>query len=109
MIVDAHLHIWQVTSHFPDPGATIVSPLSEVPFTLLLEYMEEHTVDKAVLVQPIYPWEDNSYVADCAARDPDRFAAVCVVDPRQPDADNQLAYWVRERGCKGLRLRAAVP
>lgn len=74
-----------------------------------MEYMAEHQVERAVLVQPLYPGEDNSYVADSAAAAPDRFAAVCVVDPRQPGAEHRLDYWVRERGCKGLRLRPRIP
>lgn len=105
MRVDAHLHVWRAIPNHPNPAATAVSPQSDVPIELLNEYMIEYGVDRAVLVQPTYPGEDNSYVADCAAAKPDRFAAVCVVDPRIVGAEDRLAYWVRERGCKGLRLR----
>jgi L-fuconolactonase len=105
VIVDAHLHVWQAMPTYPNPAGTIVSPLSDVPVELLMEYMTEHGVDRAVLVQPMYPGEDNSYVANCAAAQPDRFKAVCVVDPREPGAADRLEYWVREHGCKGLRLR----
>ncbi len=66
-------------------------------------------MDRAVLIQPMFPAEDNSYVADCAAQQPDRFAAVCVVDPRREGAADRLDYWVRERGCRGLRLRPRNP
>jgi predicted TIM-barrel fold metal-dependent hydrolase len=93
----------------PHPAGTAVSPTSDVPVELLLEYMDEHQVERAALVQPMYPGEDNSYIADCAAAQPDRFTAVCVVDPRSPGADERLEYWVRERGCKGLRLRPRFP
>lgn len=109
MIVDAHLHIWRAVPAHPHPDMTIVSPVSDVPVELLNEYMNEHQVERAVLVQPLYPGEDNRYVADTAAAMPERFAAVCVVDPRRPEAPNRLEYWVRERGCKGLRLRPRVP
>jgi predicted TIM-barrel fold metal-dependent hydrolase len=109
MIVDAHLHIWRRDTTYPNPTQTIVSPFSDIPVELLKEYMLEHGVDRAVLVQPLYPGKDNSYVADCAQAEPDRFAAVCIVDPNQPDAPKKLAYWVNERGCKGLRLRPALP
>jgi L-fuconolactonase len=90
---------------FPDTGFTAVSPHSDVPLELLRDYMDEHGVDRAVIVQPMYPGEDNSYIADCAAAQPERFTAVCVVDPRLPGAEDRLDYWMRERGCKGLRLR----
>jgi predicted TIM-barrel fold metal-dependent hydrolase len=52
--------------------------------------------------------EDNSYVAECAREQPERFAAVCVVDPRVPGAENRLEHWVVEKGCRGLRLRPRV-
>src|SRR5688500_5414237 len=105
MIVDSHVHIWRALPGHPEPGVTIVSPASEVPLELFHEYVAEHAVDRAVLVQPIYPGEDDSYVADAAARQPDCLAAVCVVGPRAPAAPQRLAYWVTERGCRGLRLR----
>lgn len=70
--------------------------------------MDEYGVDRAVLVQPLYPGEDNSYVADCARAEPERFAAACVVDPRELGAEDRLEYWARERGCRGLRLRPGV-
>ena len=107
MKVDAHVHVWQSAPHFPDPRATIVSPMSEVPVELLRNYLDEHGIDRAVLVQPVYPGEDNAFVANCAAADPDRFVAVCVIDPRGPNAPDRLEYWARERGCRGLRMSVA--
>jgi predicted TIM-barrel fold metal-dependent hydrolase len=107
MIVDAHVHIWKKDPRFPDPSVTIMSPASDIPLELLRRYMDEHGVGRAVLVQPMYPGEDNSLVADAARADPDRFAAVCVVDPRLPEAPDRLEHWVKERGCRGLRLRPA--
>ena len=47
---------------------------------------------------------DNSYVADAAARHPDRCVAVCIVDATAPDAADKLSYWVKDRGVKGLRV-----
>jgi predicted TIM-barrel fold metal-dependent hydrolase len=105
MLIDAHTHVWHPMPDYPDLGATIVSPLADVPIELLDQYLDEHGVERAVLVQPMYPGEDNSYVADCAAARPDRYAAVCVVDPDRPGAAERLEYWVSERGCRGLRLR----
>jgi L-fuconolactonase len=108
MIVDAHLHVWRGTTSFDTknaPVTTSVSATSDVPVELLLDYMDEHGVERAVLVQPMYPGEDNSYVADCAAAMPDKLAAVAIIDPRIGGAEDRLEYWVKERGCKGLRLR----
>lgn len=108
MIVDAHLHIWRPAPDYPTPGQTHISPHADVPVELLAEYMAEHGVDRAVLVQPLFPGEDNSYVAACAAAEPDKYAAVCVVDPRKLGAADRLEYWAKERGCKGLRLRPRI-
>ena len=100
MVVDAHAHVWKADPTYPNPSATIMSPTSDVPVDILRHYMDEHGVGRAVLVQPMYPGEDNSLVADAARAEPERFAAVAVVDPRKPDL---LEYCVRERGCRGLR------
>ncbi|MSP14403.1 MAG: amidohydrolase [Chloroflexi bacterium] len=108
MIIDAHLHVWRPTPILPHPE-TVVSPYCDIPIELFQEYMAEHGIDRAVLVQPIYAGEDNSYVANCAAARPERFAAVCVVDPRVPGAPDRLTYWVQQHGCKGLRLRPRNP
>ncbi|MBC7810780.1 MAG: amidohydrolase [Burkholderiales bacterium] len=108
MIVDAHLHVWRAAPNYDAktaPVTTAVSSTSDVPVELLLEYMDEYGVDRAALVQPMFPGEDNSYVADSAAANPERFTAVCIIDPRTPGTEDRLEYWVRERGCKGLRLR----
>ncbi len=109
MIIDAHVHIWRATADYPKPNATIVSPFSDVPIELLADYMAEYGIDRAVLIQPLFPGFDNSYVADCAAANPQKYAAVCVVDTSQPDAADRLDYWVTERGCRGLRLRPNMP
>lgn len=109
MVIDAHLHVWRAAPDHPDPSATIVSPYSDVPVEVLRQYMGEYGVEKAVLVQPLYPGEDNSYVADCAAAAPSHLVAVCYVDPRREGAAETLRYWVKERGCRGLRLRPNVP
>lgn len=108
MTIDAHLHVWRATTTYPNPSVTHVSPFSDVPLELLKEYMDEYDIAGAVLVQPLFPGSDNSYVADCAANEPNKFAAVCVVDPRLPDAAEQLRYWAEERGCRGIRLRPRI-
>ena len=109
MIIDAHLHLWRADPDYPNQQATAMSPASDVPLQLLEQYMAEFSVDRAVIVQPIYPGEDNSYVADTAAANPDKYTAVCVVDPRHADAATRLQHWVEQRGCRGLRLRPVVP
>jgi len=108
MLIDSHAHIWRPVSPGTTPISTIVSCDADISVELVHKVLDLHGVDRAVLVQPVFPGEDNSYVADAAAREPEKFAAVCVVDPRKPDAVERLEYWVTERGCRGLRLRPKV-
>ena len=108
-MIDAHLHVWKADPTFPDPAATTVSSASDAPVELLEQYMEEFAVERAVIVQPLYPGEDNSYVTEVTQAQPEKFAAVVVVDPRRPEAANSLERWVKDSGAKGLRLRPGVP
>ncbi|MEO1994297.1 MAG: amidohydrolase family protein, partial [Planctomycetaceae bacterium] len=85
-----------------------VSPAANIPLELLHNDMQEYGVDRAVIVQPIYPGEDNLLISDSAALDPEHLASVCVVDPRQNDAPARLEHWVRNHGCRGLRLRPRI-
>lgn len=107
-VVDAHAHVWHAVPDYSNPAATIVSPVSDVPAALLREYMDEHGVDRAVLVQPICAGMDNSYIAEVVAENPERFAAVCVVDPVSPAAVEDLEFWAGQ-GCRGVRLRPRKP
>lgn len=109
MIIDAHLHLWKSDPNYPDQQSTTVSPACDIPESLLRDYMEEFGVHRAVLVQPMYPGEDNSLIADVANAQPDRYKAVCVVDPTQAGAEDRLSYWVEEKNCRGLRLRPVFP
>lgn len=105
-IVDAHLHVWDETAAGKDPGPMRMSysPQSPAPLELLRDYMEEAGVDRAVFVQPWFHHWDNAYIAAARQCDPDRFRAVCVIDPRGPAAPKALAEW-RARGVTGIRLR----
>lgn len=71
----------------------------------LVQLMDASGVHRAALVQPYAVYQyDNSYIADSASRYPDRLVAVGIVDMDAPDAAARLAYWVRERGIRGVRL-----
>jgi predicted TIM-barrel fold metal-dependent hydrolase len=107
-MIDAHAHVWRATDE-PASPRTIVSSTCDVPVELLDQYLTEYGLERAVLVQPAFLGEQNDYVADWARRLPQRFAAVCVVDPRLPDAADRLRYWVDERGCRGVRFRPRLP
>lgn len=106
MIIDAHLHVWDGTAAGKDAGPMAVgySAQATASVELFLDYMDEAGVARAVFVQPwFYHW-DNEYMTRCLERFPDRFRAVCVIDPRGPGAPAALRAW-RARGVTGIRLR----
>jgi L-fuconolactonase len=94
MIVDAHAHLWKAVESTAD---TIVNSRCDIPASLLRTYLDEHGVDRAVLVQPMYPGEDNSLILDVARAEPERFAAVVVA--HSPESLARCA------GARGLRVR----
>lgn len=105
-LIDSHLHVWDTSAAGKDPGPFPVgySPQSQAPVELFLDYMDEAGVERAVFVQPWFHHWDNSYIASCLQRFPDRFRGVCVIDPRGPGAPRALREW-RARGFTGIRLR----
>ena len=107
MIVDTHVHIWEMPPVAPvGPTAPRLSavPTESGTAELLLEDMDAHGVDWTVLVQTSWSTWDNGYVADCARKYPDRFVAHGLVDPIDPDNAATAAYWMDERGMVGFRF-----
>ncbi len=108
MIVDTHVHIVAADQQrYPRQlgHAGISSWVHDLPIEEMLRHMDETGIDRAVLSQAFGVYRgDNSYVADSVARYPERFAAVCVVDPPQDDVPQRVNYWVRQRGLHGLRM-----
>src|SRR6185369_6982156 len=117
MIVDTHTHVIspdearyplkphgvdpRIHSNAPNaPGARPAPWYREVPVSAerLLDLMASASVDRAVLVQAMGAYaDDNSYATDSAARFPDRFASVVIVDVAgDPDAAGTLRRWVQE-------------
>src|ERR1700684_3663943 len=101
MMVESQCHIMAEAqakyprAHGPNPPAW-VRDLSGEDF---LRLIIEAGVERAILVQAFGAYRyDNNYVADAAARFPDRFVAVGIVDVVAPDAADKLTYWVKERG-----------
>ncbi len=108
MIIDAHLHVWTddyAKYPFSDGRQAAEAGTAE----LLVETMETHGVDKAVIVQPIHYLYDNLYVADSLKRYPGKFAAIGLVDRHAPDAAEKLERLVTEQGFAGLRMHLGRP
>jgi predicted TIM-barrel fold metal-dependent hydrolase len=99
LVIDSHLHVWsEDTDRYPR---------SETPFPappeLLLEYMDEAGVDRAVFVLPNYYGYDNRYLVDTVQAYGGRFAGVGAVDPGAGVA-GRLAGLI-ESGVHSVRIR----
>lgn len=103
MIIDSHLHLWSDDEQ-RYPFATGSRPSIPGSVELLNETMGQAGVGKAVIVNPILYLYDNRYVADCLRRFPGKFAAVCLVNPEEPDAPDRLERLVKVDGLGGMRL-----
>jgi predicted TIM-barrel fold metal-dependent hydrolase len=87
---------------------------TEWPLTtaeILLRQMDEAGVDRATLVQAYFVYEyDNRYAIDAAAAHRDRFTAVVVLDPMDPQSPDVLSAMVERQGVTGLRfMRGRLP
>jgi L-fuconolactonase len=108
MIVDTHVHVVSNDQRkYPrkvTPGAS-GEWVRDMTAETLLSLNVQAGIDKTVLVQAYSAYKyDNSYAADCAAKYPGRFTSVCILDPTKNDTQDQLTYWVKQRGMRGMRL-----
>lgn len=108
MIIDTHVHVWEI-----DPPKYPVGPTApgwnsypDEPGTAdeLLAEMDMHEVDWAVLVQTSWSTWDNGYIADSVARFPSRFIGHGLIDPQDPENADLVRYWIKERGLVGFRF-----
>lgn len=108
MIIDTHVHVWEIDPpRYPiGPTAPGWKSLPDEPGTAdeLLAEMDAHDVDYSVLVQTSWSTWDNGYIADSAARFPNRFIGHGLIDPQDPNNAEQVRYWVKERGLAGFRF-----
>ena len=105
MVVDTHVHVWEISERYPiGPTAPNWTSLPDEPGTAeeLLEDMDENAVDMTVLVQTSWSTWDNGYIADSAARWPNRFIGHGLIDPQDPGNADQVRYWMVERGLAGF-------
>ena len=108
MIVDTHVHVWEIDPpKYPvGPTAPTWNSYPDEPGTTdeLLAEMDEHGVDWTVLVQTSWSTWDNGYIADSVERFPNRFIGHGLIDPQDPNNAEQVRYWIKERGLAGFRL-----
>ena len=108
MIVDTHVHVWEIDPpKYPvGPTAPSWNSYPDEPGTAdeLLSEMDAHDVDWTVLVQTSWSTWDNGYIADSVERFPDRFIGHGLIDPQDPNNAEQVRYWIAERGLVGFRF-----
>lgn len=108
MIIDTHVHVWEIDPpRYPiGPTAPNWTALPDEPGTAdeLIAEMDSHGIDWSVLVQTSWSTWDNGYIADSAARFPDRFVGMGLLDPLDPENAALARHWVMERGLAGFRF-----
>ena len=108
MIVDTHVHVWEIDPpKYPvGPTAPTWNSYPDEPGTAdeLLAEMDVHGVDWTVLVQTSWSTWDNGYIADSVERFPNRFIGHGLIDPQDPNNAEQVRYWIKERGLVGFRF-----
>jgi predicted TIM-barrel fold metal-dependent hydrolase len=107
MIVDTHVHaIAEDQRKYPRKVAPEHNEwVKDTSAETLLALMGDAGIDRTIIVQAYGAYQyDNSYAADCAVQYPGRFASVCILDPLNPAAPDQLSHLVNERGVRGLRI-----
>ena len=109
MIVDTHVHVWEIDPPKYPVGPTAPSWTSEPdePGTAdeLIEDMDANGVDLSVLVQTSWSTWDNGYIADSVARFPNRFVGHGLIDPQDVAGNAELVrYWMADRGLVGFRF-----
>ena len=107
MIVDTHVHVWEMPPVAPiGPTAPRFTSLPEeaAPVELLIEDMDAHGVDAAVLVQTSWSTWDNTCVAEAAARFPRRMRSIGLIDPLDPASVELVQHWIDALGMRGFRF-----
>ena len=107
MIVDSQIHLWAPES--PErpwiPGgkerAHLPEPLTYQKFVLM---MEEAGVDRAIIVPPTWPGDDNDHALEAASRYPGRFAVMGRFPIERPQSKQLLPIWKNQQGMLGIRL-----
>ncbi len=107
MIVDSHVHVWEIDPPRYPVGPTAPSftgePSRAGTTAELLADMDANSVDRAALVQSSWSTWDNAYISDSVAAYPDRFVGQGLLDPEDPDNAATAAGWL-DRGLHGFRF-----
>jgi predicted TIM-barrel fold metal-dependent hydrolase len=107
MIVDSQVHLWAPET--PErpwiPGGKDRAHLPEpLTYQRFLAMMDEAGIDRAIIVPPTWPGDNNDHALEAAQRYPDRFAIMGRFPVERPDSKALLPAWKRQPGMLGVRL-----
>jgi predicted TIM-barrel fold metal-dependent hydrolase len=107
-VIDTHMHVWAndpARYPFSHPyNKDFRTPPSDATLEMLIEDMDAHGCTHAVLVQVIHHGWDNTYIADCLKRAPQRLKGHGLIDPTDPKVADKLEFWMKEYGLHGMRF-----
>ena len=107
MTIDAHMHIWELPPIAPvGPTAPSWTSIHDVAgnLQLLIDDLDANDVHGAVLVQSSGATWDNSYIARSANTDRDRFRAIGLLDPLDPNNAVHANLWMTQWNIDGFRF-----
>lgn len=109
--IDAHSHVWSPdTKRWPLAAGKTKADLDPPSFTPeeLLKLALPLKIGRAVLIQhTTYHGWDNTYLTDCAAAHPGRFAVVGMIDDQQPGAEQKMDALLKQR-VTGFRITPSI-
>jgi L-fuconolactonase len=77
------------------------------PIDVLQKVLVTAGISRVVIVQHLGEY-DNAYLGSIARENPSTFSCVCLVDHREPDANEQLVHLAESGDFKGVRLTSQV-
>jgi predicted TIM-barrel fold metal-dependent hydrolase len=113
VIIDVHSHAWSFPEHFSDDfrrQAARARAGVEVDLTVRFEDYQKHaTLEVRTVVfggkaRLSGLWVDDRFVADHAARYPDRLIGFLSVDPTQDGWEEEMRFGHEELGLRGIKL-----
>jgi predicted TIM-barrel fold metal-dependent hydrolase len=107
MIVDSQIHLWppetperpwipggRERAHLPDP----------LSYQKFVPMMDEAGIDRAIVVPPTWPGDNNDHALEAADQYPDRFAVMGRFPIERPHSKGLLPTWKEQKGMLGIRL-----
>lgn len=104
--IDAHLHVFtKASSEFPRETSDIWPAEREEPVEKLLDQMEKHQIDQAVLVQMAgASIANHRYLLHCLKAYPNRFLGIGLVPEGHPNPADHMAELTDNTGIIGFRF-----